>query len=345
MDAIKLNNIAWLHALWVVAALFGVVAWGFNRKRRALARFATPNLLGYLMPNVSIARQWTKALLILAALSFTVFGMIDPRWGMYYEDIKRRGVDVIFCLDVSRSMLAEDVKPNRLERAKQYIRDMVEVMGGDRVGLIAFAGKPGVKCPLTVNYGAFRMVLDETDVRSAGRGGTLIGDAIRLAIDSFVDQVKGYKTIIVLTDGEDQDSYPVEAARKAFDERGIRTYAIGLGDASQGQRIPVEKDGQRVFLQHEGQEVWSKMNPQSLRDVAEAGHGAYIPAGTRQVDMGQLFTQRISTADQREFETAHVPQHHVQFQWFAGAALLLLLIESLMTDRRAAAKNGLSEYV
>src|SRR6185436_7250047 len=120
---------------------------------------------------------------------------------------------------------------------------------------------------------------------------------------------------------EDQDSYPVEAAKKANESLGVRVYTIGLGDASQGQRIPVEKDGQKIYLQYEGQEVWSKMNPQSLSEVAKVGHGSYIPAGTRQVDMGQLFAQKIATADQRDFETARLPQHYVQFQWFAGAAV------------------------
>ena len=334
LTGFKLNNLAWLHALWVVAGLFLLVAWSFGRRRALLARFASAHLLSELVPDVSTARQWVKALAVLAAMIAIVTGLIDPRWGEYYEDVRRRGIDIVFCLDVSRSMLAEDVKPNRLERAKQYIRDVLEVLGGDRVGLVTFAGTAQVKCPLTINYGAFRMTLDEVTTRSSPRGGTLIGDAIRQASEAFVDELRGYKAIIVFTDGEDQDSYPVEAARKANEERGIRTYTIGLGDDAQGQRIPVTVNGQRVYVQHDGQEVWTRMNPAELQQIALAGGGAYIPAGTRQLDMGQFFTQKIATADQRDFEATRLRQTYPRYAWPAAVALALLVLECLMSERK-----------
>lgn len=336
--SLRFNNLISLHLLWVVVLLAGIVALGFARRRRLLERFATANLLGYLTDQISVARQWIKALLVLAAMTLLVLGIIDPRWGVYYEEVPRRGIDIIFVLDVSRSMLARDLAPSRLERAKQYIGDVVDLCAGDRVGLVTFAGTPVLTCPLTVNYGAFRMILDEVNIRSSPRGGTLIGDAVRRAADSFVDKDKGHKVIVVITDGEDQESFPVEAARDAFKEKGIQVYTVGLGDESQGSRVPAKDDRTGLYLQYEGQEVWTKMNPATLREMAMAGGGAYIPAGVKTIDLGQLlYEDRIARQERREFEAGRIELHRVQYQWFAGAALLLLLVETWMSDRRAAA--------
>lgn len=332
---VRFNNLAYLHLLWAVPLLFVVVLYGFRRKHRALNRFASSNLVAGLIPQVSFARQWVKALLLLAAMVALVLGLIDPRWGVTYEEVPRRGIDIMFVLDVSRSMLAEDIRPNRLERAKQAINDVLEVLGGDRVGLVTFAGAPVLKCPLTINYGALRMILDETEPLGAVRGGSLLGDAVRLAADSFADEIKQYKAIIVLSDGEDQDSYPAQAAKTTFSERGIRIYTVGIGDTETGARIPIEKDGQKLYLQHEGQEVWTRMQPETLREMAVAGGGVYIPAGTSNIDLGQLYLDRIAPEETREFETSRIERYHVRFQWFAGLALALLMAETLMTDRRS----------
>lgn len=328
------DNLAYLHLLWAIPLLLGVVWYGYSRKQRALRQFATGNLLAHLLPQVSFARQWVRSILVLTAMSFIVLAAVGPRWGVFYEDVARRGIDIFFVLDVSRSMLAEDLRPNRLERARQSIGDVLQVLGGDRVGLVTFAGSAVVNCPLTINYSAFRMTLDEVGPLTTTRGGTLIGDAVRLAADSFVDRVKKYKAIVVITDGEDQESYPVEAAHTVFRERGIRVYTIGLGDTGEGARIPVDKDGQRLFMQHDGQEVWSKMNPETLREMAVAGGGVYVPAGTSNIDLGQIYLDRIAPAELRQFEASRIERYKVQFQWFAGLALLLLVIATLMSDRK-----------
>ncbi len=336
MTDVKFNSLGYLHLFWVVLALGGVVAYGFARKNRSLRRLAAPQLLGSLTGQVSRKRQWAKAGLVLAAMAALVPAISDPRWGVYYEDLPRRGIDILFVLDVSRSMLANDLPPSRLERAKQSIGDVLDAAVGDRVGLVTFAGTPVLKCPLTVNYGAFRMLLDEVGVRSSPRGGTLIGDAVRLAAKSFVDPMKKHKAIVVLTDGDDQESYPVKAAEEAYAESGIQVFTVGLGDEGEGARVPAQEVQAGVFMQYDGREVWSKMNPAVLREMAMKGGGAYIPAGTKSIDLGQvLYEERIAKAEQREFETSRIEQRKVQFQWFAGLALLLLLIETFMTDRRA----------
>jgi len=287
-----------------------------------------------LMPAGSMARRWVKAVVLLTALGALVLAIIDPRWGVYWEEVPSHGIDVMFVLDVSKSMLAEDIAPSRLERAKQDIKDVLEVLGGDRCGLVTFAGTAGLRCPLTTNYSSFIMALDEVEPSGAARGGSLLGDAIRMAADSFVDKIKEYKIIIVLSDGEDQGSFPIEAARKVHEEKGIRVYTVGLGDSSQGARIPMLKDGQKIYLQYEGQEVWTKMDPATLQQMALSGGGAFIPAGTSQIDLGQIYRQKIAGSEQREFQGSRVQRYKVRYQWFAGLALLLLMVETMISEVR-----------
>lgn len=337
---VKFDNLNSLHLLWVVAGLVAVVIYGAHRHGRLLHRLASGNLIEHLTAQVSRPRQRVRWVLLLVAMVMLVLAAIGPRWGVTYEEVPRRGIDIMFVLDVSRSMLAEDVKPNRLERSKQMIEDVLQALGGDRVGLVTFAGTSVLNCPLTINYSALRMTLDEIGPLVQTRGGTLIGDAIRLAAESFVDQVKQYKAIVVITDGEDQESYPVEAARKVFTDRGIRVYTVGLGDTGEGSRIPTEKEGQKLYLQHQGQEVWSKMNPATLREIALAGGGAYVPVGTSNVDLGQVYREKIAPAELRDFEAARIERYNVQFQWFAGASLLLVLVSTLLSERRPGDSGG-----
>ncbi len=338
---LRFENLSYLHLLWVIAALVAVIVYGAARQRSVLNRFAAAPLLSALLQDVSIAKRRAKSLLMLAALVALVLALIAPRWGRYYENIPHRGNDVIFVLDVSRSMLAEDLAPNRLARAKQYISDVLDVMAGDRVGLVTFAGKPVLKCPLTVNYSAFRLTLADVSTQSSPRGGTLIGDGIRLAAESFVDEVKEHKFIVVITDGEDHESYPIVAAREARNEHGIRVYTIGLGDDSEGARVPDKSGESGLYMKQDGRFVWSKMNPKTLREIAVEGEGAYIPVGTADVDMGRvLYEDRIAQAEGRELETRRVERLHVRYQWFAGLALVLLITEMLLSDFRGNGRRG-----
>ena len=210
---------------------------------------------------------------------------------------------------------------------------MLETAGGDRVGLVTFAGNGAVTVPLTLDYGAIRLALAELEIREGRRGGSMAGDAIRLATNSFTDDVDDFKAIVLLSDGEDMGSYPVEAASRAS-ERGINVYTVGLGDAVEGSRIPIEVDGQEIFLTWQGEEVWSKMQPDLLEDIAMAADGAYIPAGTGNLDMAEVYNDVIATGSGRLHETARIEQHVPRYQWFAALALLLLLLDTFMSDRR-----------
>lgn len=335
-----------LHWLWVVLALAAIIVAGFALKRRDLSRFADTALLDRLLASASFGRQYVRAGLLVTALVLLVAALIDPRWGLSYRQVRQRGVDVVVVLDVSRSMLARDAAPDRLTRAKQYISDLVEQMAGDRVALVTFAGTAALKCPLTVDYGMLRLVLSSAGPDTAPRGGSLLGDALRIAADAFTDRIPDHKAIVVFTDGEDQGSYPMEAARALHEELAVPIHTVGIGDAGEGARIPVEENGQTLWLTHDGQEVWSKMDPSLLREMALATSGAFVPVGTGTVDMGRVYAERIEPVAKRELEAATVRRHDPQFQWFVGLALAMLLTRSFIGDRRAApARGGLREVM
>ncbi len=325
-----------LHLLWLLPVLFGIVLYRFRRKDQALLRFAEAGLIERINRSVSRARQWWKNVLVVAASLLIVIALARPAWNPRPEKVESKGRDIVFVLDVSRSMLAEDLKPNRLERAKIAIRDLIEKIEGDRVAMVAFAGTAIVKCPLTQDYGFFRLMLDDTGPESVGRGGTLIGDALRKTADEvYSDRLKHYKDIILITDGEDQDSFPVEAARDVG-ERGIRLIAIGLGDEKEGQRIPVVNEkGDRTFLRHGDQEVWSRLDADTLRKMVDATPGGrYLNVATGTFDLGAIYQDLLADAEKRTLESMKINRYEEKFQIFLGAALLLLLAEMALSERK-----------
>lgn len=333
---IRFNHLESLHWLWAVAGLAAVIVFGFAMKRRDLRRFADDALLSRLLPDTSIGRQHLRAGLVVVAMVLLVAALIDPRWGVSYRQVQQRGIDLVVILDVSKSMLAADARPNRLERARHYIGDLVDRLGGDRVALVTFAGTATLTCPLTADYDAFRLALATAGPEWAPRGGSLLGDALRIARNAFTDDILDHKAVIIFSDGEDHGSYPLEAAKVLFEELGVPVYTVGIGDARDGARIPVETDGGTVWLTHDDQEVWSKMDRAMLQSIALATGGAFVPVGTGTVDMGLVYEDRIEPVATREFLSATVERHDPQFQWFAGAALALLLFEALIGDRRRA---------
>jgi Ca-activated chloride channel family protein len=236
-------------------------------------------------------------------------------------------------------MTAQDATPDRLSRARQFVEETVESLGGDRIGLIEFAGTAAMRVPLTLNYGAFRTTLGELVPLSGARGGTALANAIALAAASFPPTSAGSRAIIILSDGEDLeegDADPVATAKEVLAKDGVHVYAIGIGDAREGARIPESrtKDGVR-YLVHDGQEVWTKMDERILREAALAGGGAFIPAGTGRVDMARAYAQTVGALERKEFDDATVTRRTPRFQWFAGLAFLCLLAGSVIPARRA----------
>lgn len=336
MSSVRFESADMLQLLWLLPVFLGVAVYRFKKKDQALLRFADSGLLDRINQSMSRGRQWWKAVLVVAASLLIVISLARPAWNPRPEKVESKGRDIVFVLDVSRSMMAEDLKPNRVERAKLAIRDLLDKIEGDRVALVAFAGTSVVKCPLTQDYGFFRLMLDDTGPESVGRGGTLIGDALRKTVDEvYSDRLKRYKDIVLITDGEDHDSFPVEAA-KEVGERGIRLIAIGLGDEREGQRIPLQNEkGERSFLRHGDQEVWTRLDADTLRKMVDATPGGrYLNVATGTFDLGAIYQDLLADAEKRYLESLKINRYEEKFQLFLGAAILLLLAEMALSERR-----------
>jgi len=336
MSGIKLHNLDMLYLLWALPLLVAIYVYAGHKRRQALAMFAETALLAQLHISVSATRRRWKAAWLILALALIVCALSRPAWNPTAKNIQRYGRDVVFILDVSNSMLAEDLAPNRLERARLAIGDCIEVLEGDRVGLIAFAGTAAVKCPLTLDYGFFRMMLDQISVNSISRGGTMIGDALRKALDEVFDQrQRKYRDIVLITDGEDHDSFPIEAAKEAG-ERGIRIIAIGLGDENEGRFIPItDQRGRKRFLTYQGKKVKTKLDADTLRKMVNATDGGkYLPVSTGAIELGNVYVDLIAGAEKKELESKTIKRYEEKFQIFLALAFGLLCLESATSKRQ-----------
>jgi Ca-activated chloride channel family protein len=327
MNEIEFGSLQSLNWLWLVVAVAVMMVIGAAWARRSALRFASQEMLARVLPP---KRWWLTAIgniASLGALLLLVLCLVDPRWGEVEREIPQRGIEVMFVLDVSRSMLAEDATPSRLERAKQMIKDAVDEMGGDRVGLTVFAGQARQRIPMTNHYEDFKQTLDEVGPNDIPRGGSRLGDAIEIASEGYLSQTNDHRAMVILTDGEDQESEPRKVAEKVHQELGIRIFTIGLGDLRQGARVPIDDDGRRDYLQYEGQQVWSKLDGKLLTEIAQATSGAYIPAGTKQVNMADVYYGYIANVKPTDFDFATINRLEARYQWLLAPALLLLLIE------------------
>jgi Ca-activated chloride channel family protein len=323
------NLYAWL-LIWLLPLVAAVLIIAHLARWQSARQFLDTVMCTRLAPRAGFALPILKMLLVLIGLFLVVFAMTGPRFGVYFTEVSRRGADLVILLDVSKSMTAEDVGQSRLARAKSDIRDLLSRLGGDRVGLVVFAGQAVTKAPLTSDHGFFLSMLAEIDTDSAPRGGSLIGDGIRKCLEILDPQADRDQVIVLITDGEDHESFPLEAARSAA-ERGVKLLAVGLGDSQEGARIPVaQASGERKFLQHEGQVIWSKLDGDLLEKIALETGGAYIPAGTRAYDLGQFYEQHLAGLSRSEYQQEKRRLLKEQFQWPLAFGVFLLMIEILI---------------
>jgi Ca-activated chloride channel family protein len=333
MSTVSFDNLRWLNLLWPVLGVALIGVYGVWRRRRAMRAFADARLLPRLTTPTGWLRPLVRLALVVAALGCLVAALIGPRWGEETQTLLRRNIDVMVLLDVSRSMLARDIAPSRLERAKLAIRDdLLPALGGDRIGLVAFAGVPSLVCPLTSDYGFFRLALADVSPQSAGRGGTLIGDAIRKAGPLFeASKLDSHKIILLITDGEDQESYPVEAAVNLWKDQQIPVIALALGDPEQGARVPVPAEKGETFLQYKGEQVRSKADFATLEQVAHASdQGAFVAVGTSNFDLGDIYrrvAKAVRSAEEHEQRAVRQPS---RYHPFAVVALLLVFWDSFL---------------
>jgi len=315
------------YLLWLAPAWIGLALYARGKRRSAATKFVSSAMQPQLLPREHVGYFWCKTGLKALAVIGLVLALARPRWGEYFMPIQQRGCDLYILLDVSRSMLATDVKPSRLERAKADIQVLQGRLKGERLGLIAFAGKPTLKCPLTSDYGFFRLALDEANVGSAPRGGTAIGDAIRKALEVLPRDASRDQALLLITDGDDQTSYPLEAADAAA-ERKVLIFTVGLGDATQGALIPGKQAG--TVMTQGGKEVLSKLDGTLLGEIAQRTKGAYVPAGTRSYDLGELYTDQLSLLRGDPEVAQRRKRLNEHFQLPLGAALFFLLAEMLI---------------
>ena len=328
----------YLLLLWLMPLLALLLGYAYKRKKQTALMFFGASMIDRLMPVLDAGRSFRKALFLLLAFVFVIVAAANPRFGIYYEEVSQSGVDVFILLDVSRSMLAEDVAPNRLDRAKSDIQDLLNSVAGDRIGLIAFAGKPIVKVPLTTDHGFFLQVLRSVDVNSAPRGGTAIGDAIRLALRAMPPEAERERAIVLITDGEDQESMPLEAAKDAA-ERQVRILTIGLGNPAEGGRIPIRDQSNNLkYLKYDGQEIWSKMDESTLREIARLTEGAYVAAGTRTFNLGQIYADSIGKMQGNVSQTEQRQKLRHQYQIFLATAVLCIFLYIIAPEHKKTQK-------
>jgi len=328
---ISLSNI---NYLWLIPFLILIYVYDHYKRKTSLLNFVHDNYLQKISSLVNIKRRRTEQVLLLLTLLFIVLAIARPGWNPKPVTVERKGRDVVFIIDISRSMLAEDLQPNRLERAKTEIIDTVSRLSGSRVALLEFAGSTVVKSPLTTDYAFFRSATESLSVDDVSRGGTMLGDALREAMTRILNpKEKNFKDIILITDGEDHESFPVEAA-KAAGEQGVRLIVIGLGDENQGTRIPVvDSDGKKTFLTYNGEEVWTKLDAGTLREMAAVSPGGkYLNVGTGAFDLGEIYLRLIASAEKKELQGDTIMKYQELFQFFIFLALILLLFGYLKQE-------------
>ncbi len=323
-----------LWLLWLVPALIGFFGYASQVRRRLLQRFASAELIGKLTGNVSRGRQRLKMGLVVLAVGALVVALTEVKYGFSWEEVTRRGVDIVIALDVSDSMMVEDAesggKLSRLERAKREITDLLRLLEGDRVGLVAFAGTAFLECPLTLDYGAAAIFLDAIDTDLIPVKGTAIGAAIRTSMQAFEGAPTSSRAIVLITDGEDQIGEALAAAEEAA-AAGIRVFPIGIG-RDEGAPIPQASGGFR--RDRAGEIILSRLDETTLQKIALATGGRYVRSVTGDVDLEQIYLQGIkATLPDQELGSARRQRWKERFQWALALALAALMLEPLISER------------
>ena len=306
----------------------------FRWKKRAMQRFGSLELMKKLSLSLSNKRQIIKVILLISCVLVMILTLARPQIGTKLEEVKREGVDIVVALDVSLSMHAEDIKPNRLAKAKHEIENFISLLEGDRIGLIAFAGEAFVQCPLTLDYSAAEMFLNIMNSDMIPTPGTNITEVILTSLKVFEQKERKYKVLLIITDGEDHGNEPIEAAKIASKE-GIIIYTIGIGSI-EGVPIPIYNESGRLIdykKDRNGQRVTSKLDEITLQKIAQETGGAYERATGGSMELDRIY-DRISKMDKKELSSLQFSQYEDRFQYIIIIALLLLVIETAVPERR-----------
>ena len=324
-----------LNTLWLLIPLALFLRWAWKKRLQALELFGNKELVSRLIEGVSRKKQKARLALLFFVFALALFSLSRPLWGQKEQTVVSRGHDIIIALDVSRSMLAEDIKPNRLSKAKHEIAALFDKLQGHRIGLIVFAGEAFVQCPLTLDYAAAKILLSEVDVGSVPVPGTAISKAINKSVESFPPGERDSRVVILITDGEDTEEDAKKAA-EAAEKEGVMIYAIGIGDPF-GVPIPLRDDSgalKEYIKDTDGNAVTSKLDETSLRSVCLTTGGAYYRVRADSLQLDDIYNHMEQRRQERLLHSQFITQFEERFQYFLLPALVLLIIEMMLTDRK-----------
>jgi len=314
----------------ILIVLFLSVLWW---KKRTQKRFADLVLLKKIAPNASIFKSSLKFVFLLSGLSFLILGLTNPKMGTQLKTVKREGVDVVFALDVSKSMLAEDIAPNRLEKSKQIISKIIDKLGSDRVGIIVYAGNSYPLLPITTDHAAAKMFLQSASPDLVSSQGTSIDEALNLAKTYYNNDEQTNRFLIIISDGEDHEEKTKDVVEN-LSEEGIKVFTIGVG-TERGGRIPMKIDGSLIGYKKDrgGETVITKRKPNVLKEIANAANGTYIDGNITEKPV-KMIEDVIANAQKSEFETKQFSDYKDQFQWFLGIGLFFILVDVFLLDKK-----------
>ncbi len=331
---IQLDEKIYFYLLFIIPFMMTLFLLLQIWKKSTQNKFAEAVLLKRLTPNRSSFKSTLKLLVLILGLSCLVLGLVNPKIGTKMETVKRQGVDIVFAVDVSKSMLAEDIAPNRLEKSKRLVSEIINQLASDRIGIIAYAGQAYPQLPITTDYGAAKMFLQGMNTNMLSSQGTAIDAAIELAATYYDDEEQTNRVLFIISDGEDHsEGKATDAVELAVDE-GIRVYTIGVGKPKGGP-IPMKRNGIIESLKKDkyGEVVITKLNEEILVDIASEGNGSYIN-GENTEEAVDIIKEELDQMDKKEFEAKQFAEFKDQFQWFLGAGLFFLFLDVFLLDRK-----------
>lgn len=328
----RFEDISFLFWLVIIPLLFAMMYGVYLWRKKRIARIGDQALVGRLMPESSSKRIWTKNILILIGLIFVLFAASNPQWGTKKEKVKAQSADIFIAFDISQSMMAQDISPSRLERAKRFTEKLIQNLKGDRIGLIYFAGDAYLQMPLTNDYAAAELFVKSANPNLAGTQGTAIDEAIDMAMRAYEEGVNHQRALIIITDGEDHDADAIAMAKEGADA-GLVIYTVGVGTET-GAYIPFVNRGRKEFKKDEqGSPVMSRLNIPNLQEIARNGGGEFYLV--HQGEEGILdLKDRLSRLQKREVEQKSFSEFNSYFQWFLGIGFLILMFEWILPNGR-----------
>jgi Ca-activated chloride channel family protein len=329
----QLEEPIYFYGLTILVVALGLFLWRVFWQKSVQKKFFSKRALDRLGPNQSLIKSWIKFVVWALCIASLIVALVNPKLGTKIETVTRQGVDVVFAVDVSKSMLAEDVAPNRLEKSKQLVTQIINNLVGDRVGVIGYAGSAFPQVPITTDFASAKLFLNNMNTDMVSSQGTAINEAINLSKTYYNDQEQTNRVLFIVSDGEDHQEQDQDAVAAAV-ASGIQIYTIGVG-SSAGAPIPIKRNGilQYYKRDQDNNQVITKLNAQNLQNIAEWGQGKYID-GTQTKEVVAQVQDILNAMDKTEFEAKQFTDFKDQFQWFLVLALVLLLADSFMLERK-----------